>query len=159
MMTEEKAAAKKEYARQWRQANREKMRAYRAAYRQKNAELLAVKREEWVAANPERVKELKARWYRENKEKSAESARRSSMMRLYGITPEERDQLLVSQGNKCAVCGSDEPCGKGWHVDHCHSSGKVRGVLCNHCNLMLGYARDNSATLQAAIQYLERGKE
>jgi hypothetical protein len=73
---------------------------------------------------------------------------------LYGITLEQRDVMLLSQGSACAICATNDPGKKGWVVDHCHKTEKVRGVLCHPCNLMLGMAKDNSATLAAAINYL-----
>jgi len=145
-----------EYQQQWREANREKTRAYRAAYRAKNRAELYEKQTAWKEANPERIKELKARWYVENREKSRASSKRSAFMRNYGITPEQAEQMLEAQDFVCAICTSDAPGQKGWHVDHCHSSGKVRGILCGFCNLMLGYARDNKSTLTKAVEYLGR---
>jgi Recombination endonuclease VII len=62
--------------------------------------------------------------------------------------------MLERQGG-CAICGSPDPgWTKGWHVDHDHKSGALRGLLCNRCNLMLGHAKDSAVTLQAAIDYL-----
>jgi hypothetical protein len=73
----------------------------------------------------------------------------------YGITLEVRDDMLASQNFRCAICEADAPGGPGsWHIDHCHTTGHVRGLLCNHCNLMLGHARDNTRNLQRAIEYL-----
>lgn len=76
--------------------------------------------------------------------------------RLYGITPEEFASLLESQNGCCAICQSAEPGGKGnWHVDHSHEDGHIRGLLCHHCNLLLGNAKDDPERLKAAIKYLE----
>ncbi len=70
-------------------------------------------------------------------------------MRKYGITSEEHD--VVMSAGKCATCGSTEKlC-----IDHDHSTGKVRGLLCNDCNLSLGYAKDSIETLKNLIKYLE----
>jgi hypothetical protein len=56
----------------------------------------------------------------------------------------------------CMICGvTEEEIGKRLDVDHCHSTGKVRGVLCNPCNTTLGHAKDNIAILEAAIEYLK----
>lgn len=76
----------------------------------------------------------------------------------YGLTRETFDSLLAEQGGVCAICrcsdlwsrGGD----RGWHIDHDHESGRVRGVLCPYCNLMLGYAKDRPLTLEAAAEYL-----
>ncbi len=74
---------------------------------------------------------------------------------LYGITSEQFAAMLESQNGRCAICKTSEPSGKGnWHVDHCHSSGKVRGLLCHFCNLMLGNAKDDVDRLTAAIEYI-----
>jgi hypothetical protein len=66
--------------------------------------------------------------------------------------------MWLMQGEGCALCGTDSPermsRGSGFVVDHCHSSGVVRGILCNPCNMMLGKAKDNTNTLQNAITYL-----
>lgn len=76
---------------------------------------------------------------------------------LYGVTPEHRDAMWASQGERCAICKGSETAGRGgFHIDHCHSSGTVRGILCNHCNMMLGHSKDNSWVLAAAIEYLRQ---
>jgi Recombination endonuclease VII len=72
----------------------------------------------------------------------------------YGITREETIRLLEVQENLCALCRG--PFGaKGFHVDHCHSGGQVRGLLCFHCNTGLGMFKDDPHRLQAAIDYLK----
>lgn len=72
----------------------------------------------------------------------------------YRITPEQKEYMFASQGFVCAVCGTSEKPARGWHVDHNHETEKVRGVLCRHCNLMLGHARDNPTVLIAGAEYL-----
>lgn len=149
--------AKRQYAKEWRANNRDKTRAYAARYREQNRAQLAEKRKEWNAANADRLKELKRAWYENNKTRSRESSRRSQLIRYYGITPEEFQDRLDNQGGRCAICCVETPgTTKNWHVDHCHVTGEVRGILCNHCNLLLGYAKDNTETLLAAVRYLKR---
>jgi hypothetical protein len=71
------------------------------------------------------------------------------------MTIEEFDKIFASQGQRCAICGAKEPGGKRrWNVDHCHSTHKVRGILCFNCNAALGALKDNPLTLCAAIFYL-----
>ena len=85
--------------------------------------------------------------------KTCESDRKRES--LYGVTPERFAEILESQNGACALCLCPEPNGKGaWHVDHCHETGVVRGLLCNNCNLMLGYSRDNPNTHRRAVEYL-----
>lgn len=75
----------------------------------------------------------------------------------YKITAEGYDALLAKQGGVCAICGAGEPgTSHGfWHVDHCHSAGHVRGLLCSTCDTGLGSFRDQPAVLRRAAEYLE----
>ena len=68
----------------------------------------------------------------------------------YNTTPEQVEAMRVMQGGTCAICGR---AGR-LVIDHNHSTGQVRGLLCFECNTMLGYARDDVTTLAAAIVYL-----
>ena len=91
------------------------------------------------------------------KNKAAQSAlkRNWRLKTKYGITREEYDSMLQSQNNSCAICKSNSPGSPaGWHIDHCHTTGKVRGILCACCNVMLGLAKDNEYTLFEAMAYL-----
>jgi hypothetical protein len=74
----------------------------------------------------------------------------------YGITIEEYDQMVVNQGGRCKVCGTDTPnCHhKRFVVDHNHKTGVIRGLLCSTCNTGLGNFFDNPDTLLKAAQYL-----
>lgn len=86
-------------------------------------------------------------------------ARKAHLSYKYKLTLEEYDELLKEQNYCCAICGTNiKECdtGSGNHlaVDHCHSTGKVRGLLCTPCNILLGKAKDNVTILQAAINYL-----
>jgi hypothetical protein len=87
--------------------------------------------------------------------------RRYDLKRIYGITLEDYDNMLLSQDNKCKICKTSDPGGvhKKFYVDHCHATGEVRGLLCTGCNLALGGFRDNIENLKIAIRYLEeKGK-
>jgi hypothetical protein len=76
----------------------------------------------------------------------------------YGISLEQYDAMLLGQGGVCAICGEKEKdkFRKRMSVDHDHATGKVRGILCSHCNHGLGNFRDNILFLQNAITYLNR---
>jgi hypothetical protein len=78
--------------------------------------------------------------------------------RTYGLEPEQFEAMVRAQTNRCAICSEDMGQGKGRHVDHCHVTGKVRALLCNHCNSALGHAKDNPMTLRAMADYVERHK-
>jgi len=65
-------------------------------------------------------------------------------------------QQCASQNNQCAICAKPlQGVVHGGAHDHCHATGKMRGVLCLQCNAMLGFAKDNIQTLKNAIKYLE----
>lgn len=81
--------------------------------------------------------------------------RDSALIARYGISIKERDQIFADQGCCCAICKTKEPVGVGWCVDHDHETKKVRGVLCQNCNQLLGHAKDNIYTLYNAIEYLK----
>jgi hypothetical protein len=86
----------------------------------------------------------------------------------YGIGEEDYNNLLLSQGNCCAICGSEDPKGRRsgrggganrMCVDHCHTTNKVRGLLCHACNRALGNFGDDISNLQRAIEYLQRNQQ
>jgi len=79
--------------------------------------------------------------------------------RRYGI--DNYDELLEKQAGVCAICGNTETATlrgkvKRLAVDHDHATGKIRGLLCNNCNNMLGRSQDNPDTLRKAANYLEQ---
>ena len=74
----------------------------------------------------------------------------------YDMTLDERVALLNSQGCKCVICKTAlDASGGGTHTDHCHTTGKVRGLLCTNCNRGLGHFQENKEFLMAAINYLQ----
>lgn len=96
-----------------------------------------------------------AGWSEERKERERRRRYGNWLLRNYGLTIEDYDALYDAQGGKCKICGTSQPRGRGgFHVDHCHQTGIVRGLLCTTCNMMLGLAKDNKETLMKAIEYL-----
>lgn len=84
--------------------------------------------------------------------------RRKHLRRTYGITLEQYHDLLTSQSGGCACCGATRAGGSSdsFHVDHCHETGKIRGLLCNNCNIGIGALGDNASGVARALAYLER---
>jgi len=78
----------------------------------------------------------------------------------FGITVEQYEQMIVQQENRCAICSKHyddfNGRGKNFHIDHCHESGEVRGLLCSNCNTGLGQFKDNVKALESAIIYLNK---
>lgn len=145
------------YLKEWRAANPERCKEYRNRNIASKRASAAAYRE----ANREAVLEGKKRWYEANKERCAVVNRKRALERLYGLSESDWEALFVAQGKMCAICKSDKPSPNNkrtWAVDHCHSTGKVRGILCHMCNTALGKFKDDTAVLQSAIDYLERQK-
>lgn len=74
----------------------------------------------------------------------------------YGITLAERDQMIEDQNNRCACCNDEFEKSLYTHVDHCHTTLKIRGILCHNCNKGLGNFKDSTDRLAKAIKYLEQ---
>ena len=96
--------------------------------------------------------EYMSNWGQEHKE----LLRDRYLRKTYGIGSDEVERLLTLQGDTCAICGRDEPTGNGWHVDHNHATGSIRGVLCSKCNQALGLVDENKETLKKMLRYLEK---
>jgi Recombination endonuclease VII. len=72
------------------------------------------------------------------------------LRKKYGMTEDDYNKLLAKQKGRCAICGKY----KKLVVDHCHTTNKVRGLLCNNCNSMLGFSEDDPTVLSAGMKYL-----
>ena len=106
----------------------------------------------------------KQRQYRaENREKSnnysklykhTDKCRDKMLKKTYGISLEDYNNLLKSQNNCCTICKSRDNIRLS--VDHCHKTGKVRGLLCGRCNRVIGLMGENKKWLQNAVLYLEQ---
>lgn len=109
----------------------------------------------WQLKHRDKVLPKKRAWYHANREREENNR----LKRLYGITVCDLANMVQRQRNRCAICNQELPVGMDRHVDHDHSNGKVRGVLCKKCNHLLGDARDSIFILQRAINYLRRNGE
>ncbi len=148
-----------------------RMREAQIRYREKHKERLAERRKQKrlenleaerargraeYAKNPEARRAAAKRWKQNNKERVREYQRGANIKR-YNLTIEQKDAMFEAQGRTCACCGSPDPRGKrGWHIDHCHKTGEVRGLLCLYCNVALGKVQDSVEHLQKLIAYLSR---
>jgi len=77
-------------------------------------------------------------------------------VKKYGTTFEEWNKMLSKQGGLCPICGLPPSEGRDLVIDHCHKTGKIRGLLCSQCNSFLGLAYESTETLYAAIRYLDK---
>lgn len=93
-------------------------------------------------------------------ERDLNKYRRYNLKKAFGLTLAAYDALLESQGGKCAICKVDAcPSGKSLAVDHDHQTGKIRALLCMHCNTGLGKFFDRPDLLREAALYLEKHAE
>ncbi len=122
--------------------------------RRKNAEY----QRRWYARNKTKARdrsEYQRRYYAVNKTKARDKSKKRQLLK-FGMTEDQYEALLTSQNFRCAICETDKPGGMGrFHVDHCHTKGHVRGLLCFHFNTGLGKFKDNPAALRQAAAYLE----
>lgn len=113
--------------------NPQKEADYQRRYREVNREKRRLQNQKWAAKNKGRRKDLLLRWN-------------------YGITLERFSEMMLEQSGRCRICRGRM---KTPNIDHCHKTGKVRGLLCGRCNTALGGFQDSTKLLRAAICYLD----
>lgn len=129
---------------------------------------------EWYASNAEAIRaKEKARYLADPATKKAgamrsyyrrmaadaglvHQPRRRYKLRRYGLTLEDYVQKLAEQHGRCALCGCEPDTTRrhDFAVDHCHATGRIRGLLCRRCNVGLGHFEDSPELLANAIAYL-----
>lgn len=109
--------------------------------------------------------DARKKWKNNNPEKAQLSQRVRNLKHKYGVDLDWYNQKLKEQNYCCAICKIKENkvlrganVELSFAVDHCHTTGKVRGLLCNQCNRALGMFKDNIGLIEKAIQYLSKGK-
>ena len=152
-------------------ANKERIREYQREYRKKNAarikenyqrhwdahkEKILERSRVWRNENLERKKQSDREWYLKNTQLVVDRSWAFTLKKRYGITPEYYAELDVSQDGKCKVCGLVP--NKKLSVDHCHTTNKVRGLLCQPCNMAIGLLKDDVQIIQSLLDYLSASK-
>ena len=138
-------------------------------WRAKNPGRMEAKRDAWSAANPTPAKDRSA-YYQQNRDKILARNKRNYLKRKaegrldpfaaklrhkYGITRAEYEAMCLAQDNLCAICRRpNNTKNKKLVVDHCHQTGRVRGVLCDDCNQGIGRLGDSYANVLRAVEYL-----
>lgn len=131
-------------------------RAQAAAWKQENPERAAEQHLAWQRENMDRCVAATEQWRKKYPERQAKNARRYSLRRL-GLTPEQYDAMLAEQQFSCAICKTHQTEFKRrLAVDHCHTTGKVRALLCDNCNKGIGCLKEDAGILSAAIVYLAK---
>jgi hypothetical protein len=122
---------------EWYQANKDSEIERSKAYREANKEDLKVARKERQQRDPEKLKAQQ---------------RKNDLKKKYNISPEDYDKMFEDQQGHCAICLKTST--KALHVDHNHETGKIRALLCSHCNVGLGHFKESLNLLERAKDYL-----
>jgi len=157
---------------QHRTENAEKVSQQKKQSYEKNKEHYSKKNQEWHKKNPEASKKIKQTYIEKHREELRarskayyskpaikQAAKYAHVRRTYDLTPEQFNNLLAEQANLCKICGQPDTSKRGvLHVDHCHKTGRVRGLLCFKCNIALGKFKDDPQLLRNALAYLEEAE-
>ncbi len=122
--------------------NKEKLINYAREYYKQNRNEIIERQKKYQQSH----KYKRIRGIRRKGDKSKKTARKYTLKRKYGLTHDAYNEMLLKQGNKCAICGvsfSDID-KRNRHVDHCHATRKIRGLLCISCNHGIGKFKDNT---------------
>ena len=79
----------------------------------------------------------------------------TKLIRRYGLSEDEATE--VAKATTCELCGKEQTGGRRLVLDHCHATGKHRGMLCDNCNTALGKFKDDAALIRKAADYIDRG--
>ena len=149
---------KKEQQRKERIANYtpEELAIYKAKTSIRNAERYAKNKEKILGYKKKHREKYRDRYIKRAREKRANATEKpfDHLKRDYGLTKEGYLEMLKSQNGVCAICCNPEK-KKRLAVDHCHNTGKIRGLLCARCNTSIGRFNDDVELLQKAIDYLK----
>lgn len=111
----------------------------------------------WRERHPDKYKTITQRY----RDKDPEKIRDNNLRNKYGISLDDYNRLLAKQGGVCAICSQPERMKNGRSgkvsplaVDHCHGTGRVRGLLCFSCNVALGKFNDDPKILKKALDYV-----
>jgi Recombination endonuclease VII len=171
MPTEEERLRTNARQKAWRDRNIEERRAKEAAYRFANKDKIAAQLAARIARDPEGFMAARrahsAAYYARHKQRATESTEdwqrrhrqqiaERRLLRKYRLTLADYDALWVAQLGACAICGCPLRRDASTHVDHCHETRTVRGLLCSRCNQALGLMRESPTFLRTAAAYIER---
>jgi Recombination endonuclease VII len=124
--------------------------ARRKQWYRKNRKREIARVKAWQRANPDRQKV----WRAKNRDRLNKQLREIHLRNKFGLTPDEYDRILETQGGVCALCESPPTPGISLHVDHDHGTGEIRGLLCVRCNNALGLFREDPDLLKRAARYI-----
>lgn len=134
---------RKEASRLWKKNNPDKVKAHR-----KNSYISSKK---WKEDNRDKMVGYRKRYY---KKLTPEQRKKWMLNRLYGLSVEQFMEMLSNQGGVCGICGG-VTLNKSLSVDHNHTTGQVRGLLCHRCNTAIGLLNEDVEIMYKVIKYLD----
>jgi hypothetical protein len=145
---------KREKERYW--ANPQKFQDYHKKHYKKNKEKINKYNREYAVKNKKEMRD----WNKEYRMVNKTQIRATKRKKAYGLTQEQFDLMLDLCANKCQICGFEfDISGERSafpHIDHSHKTGKVRGLLCQKCNLAIGLLKDSAEIIETAAAYIRR---
>lgn len=150
-------AKKRAYEKAYREAHPERVKAACKRWADKNRARLREYGREYRLANPDKIRAKMER----QRLRDPDVFRSRQLKSLYGITIYDYNKLLQQQGGVCAICGKSETWkingkAQALSVDHCHKTGRVRGLLCNACNVSIGAMNEDPESMERAAMYLRQ---
>lgn len=152
---------------EWREKNKEKLKAAKALWYQSHKEEHKAQTKAWIEAHPEKRKMIVKRYHdSHNIPHRVSNGRVKARMRghVFAVKTAEVMRALEVQKGLCAIC--EKPEQRRQHgvvqalaIDHCHATGRFRGLLCEACNKVLGFVEDKPERLQRMLEYLKQGQE
>lgn len=138
--------------------NKDKIKKYHQTYNKNNKELIKHKRTIYYNNNKESFQKRTKKYREQNKS----HIKNRHLMYKYNITMNEKLDILYYQNNKCKLCEIQLDIHNNQnfvHLDHDHSTNKIRGILCGNCNASIGFSRENIEYIKNAITYLEKNNK
>lgn len=132
--------------------------AYNHKWHVENRDKNAERHRKWRAKNPGKDRIYNKRWYHKNKEEALNLSREWRLKHEFGLSLLDYEAMLIKQSGLCAICLNPEV-KRRLAVDHCHQTGRIRGLLCLSCNRGIGLFKDDSEKLVRAATYLKEPYE
>lgn len=136
----------------------EERKEYRRRYYQENKARLQELGKKYYLQNSDRIKAQSKAWKKAHKgqQNIRDANRNAGYSRRYGITLTDYNNMFVAQAGKCNICRTHQSeLKKALRVDHCHQTGKVRGLLCHNCNIGIGMLQDDPDIIKSALIYIK----
>ena len=136
----------------------EKRREYSRMYIKKNKEKHRERNKKWRRNNPEYDYNYGVEYRKKNAEIIKTKKRDYVLKKTYGLSTEKYNEIFERQNGKCAICNKHQKeLSRPLNVDHCHSTNKIRDLLCDRCNLTVGYVEN--CNIDVILQYINKHRK